>query len=922
MSAAIETLPEKIDAGVARKDSVLRNTLLVSLVVSASYYVTAKIGFAFSLQPGSVSTLWLPNSILLTGFLFIPKRFWWILILSAFPAHFACELQSGVPASMVLSWFASNCVQAVLAAALITYFIKESLRFDKFSHLLVFLLFGAFLAPFLASFLDIALVRLNGWGSDSYRDIWRIRFLSNVLATISIVPLIIGWANGGLSAARKAPVLRYLEAGVLTTGLFIVGILVFKSQHLLAETTPTILYWPLPFLIWATIRFGPRGASTSLLVVMFLAIVGATKGEGPFVASSAAMNAVSIQWFLIVVSIPLMALAAVIEERRRAEESARSNEERLALALEVAHMGTWDWDIANNQVTVSDTTKRMFGLAENVPAPALDLFYSLIHPDDRASVKLAMTTALETGSPYGADFRLAESGRWLHGKGDILYDAKGNPSRMLGVNIDITERKTAEEALRQSEARLERSQAFSLVMVTHVDLDGKWLKVPQTMCDLLGYSETELLTRTFLDITHPDDIEVSWSHWQRLIREEAKSFDLEKRYIHKDGHSVWVGLNCTVVEDDQGKPVHFLTYIRDITDRKIADQALSETNSRNQAILRALPDMMFLHSLDGEYLDFYTRDPALLKIPPNSILGKRVHDVLPPDLADRIMTCFGRVNSTDEIQVLEYSLELGGARREFEARVVAAGENKALSIVRDVTEARRAEEAARKSEAKLLLSNQQIRKLAARLMTAQEAERRRISLLLHDDVSQNIAALGLSLSRLKRKLPAGNELGSELDLLSTQTNNLTTQIRRLSHQLHPEVLEHVGLVAALDSYILEFGHVEKLDLSFTSEIGSEPLPFDLSVCLYRVALEALRNISLHSGTKSATISLKEEEGFLVLAVADFGRGFDIEKAKHGSGIGLLSTEERVKLLGGVFEVRSDSQSGTLLTARIPRVRSL
>src|ERR1700741_130780 len=597
MSVAISSPQKKIGSRVVRRDNVLRHTLLVSLVVSLSYYVTAKIGFAFSLQPGSVSTLWLPNSLLLAGFFFIPKRFWWILVLSVFPAHFASELQSGVPTSMVLSWFISNCVQALIAATLITYLIKESLRFDEFSHLLTFLTLGAFLAPFLASFLDIALIRLNGWGTNSYKDIWRIRFLSNVLATLSIVPVIVGWVNGGFSAARKARLLRYVEAGALTTGLLIVGILVFKSQHVLAENSPTILYWPLPFLIWATIRFGPTGASTSLLLVMFLAIAGATKGEGPFVASSAAMNAVSIQWFLIVVSIPLMALAAVIEERRRAEKAARSNEERLALALDVAHMGTWDWDIASGSLTISDTTKRMFALTENVVAPDLEFFYSRVHPDDRAAVKLAMTEALETGSPYEAEFRLAGSTRWLHGKGDVFFDAKGNASRMLGVNLDITERKLAEEALRQSEARLERSQEFSLVMVTHVDLQGRWLKVPQTLCELVGYSETELLARRFMDITHPDDIDVDWSQCQRLIRGEIKSFDLEKRYIHKDGHTVWVDVNCTVVEDDQGKPVHFLTYVRDITDRKIADQALAEVNSRNQAILRALPDMMFLQSL-------------------------------------------------------------------------------------------------------------------------------------------------------------------------------------------------------------------------------------------------------------------------------------------------------------------------------------
>ena len=161
---------------------------------------------------------------------------------------------------------------------------------------------------------------------------------------------------------------------------------------------------------------------------------------------------------------------------------------------------------------------------------------------------------------------------------------------------------------------------------------------------------------------------------------------------------------------------------------------------------------------------------------------------------------------------------------------------------------------------------------------------------------------------------------AELDRLGVQAHDLTTQIRRLSHQLHPEVLEHLGLVAALESHVAEFGHEEGIEMKFVGDVGSDPIPFDLSVCLYRVALEALRNVSRHAGASSASISLKEEEGHLILEVADSGSGFDVEKASRGSGIGLLSTEERIKLFQGTLDIRSDAQTGTVLIARVPLVR--
>jgi PAS domain S-box-containing protein len=139
------------------------------------------------------------------------------------------------------------------------------------------------------------------------------------------------------------------------------------------------------------------------------------------------------------------------------------------------------------------------------------------------------------------------------------------------------ERKRAEDALRESEERLARAEKSSLVMVTHADLEGRWLKVPPTLCALLGYSEEELLGSYSKDVTHPDDFEAGWRQCQRLIRGEIKSFDLEKRYIHRDGHIVWAYLNCSMVTDSKGNPVCFLGYIRDITDRKQAEQALRES---------------------------------------------------------------------------------------------------------------------------------------------------------------------------------------------------------------------------------------------------------------------------------------------------------------------------------------------------------
>jgi signal transduction histidine kinase len=135
--------------------------------------------------------------------------------------------------------------------------------------------------------------------------------------------------------------------------------------------------------------------------------------------------------------------------------------------------------------------------------------------------------------------------------------------------------------------------------------------------------------------------------------------------------------------------------------------------------------------------------------------------------------------------------------------------------------------------------------------------------------------------------------------------------------LHPAVLEHLGLVTALESYISSFTDEEQIDVRMTAEIGEERVPFQTSICLYRVAVEALRNVSRHSGAESASISLKRRENVLELQVSDSGKGFDVETFRHGGGLGLISIEERLRLLQGTCEIYSTPQRGTILVARVP-----
>src|SRR4030095_12404331 len=160
---------------------------VIGLCVFVGYYLGAKVGFALTFKPHPVSVLWPPNSILVAALLVTPLRIWWFVLLAAFPAHCAAQLQSHVPPLMIFCWFISNSFEAVIGAGLMRYLAGGPIRFTTLRNVGLFCLCVAFIAPFLSSFLDAAFVIWNHWGQDGYWELIRIRLFSNARAALIIV---------------------------------------------------------------------------------------------------------------------------------------------------------------------------------------------------------------------------------------------------------------------------------------------------------------------------------------------------------------------------------------------------------------------------------------------------------------------------------------------------------------------------------------------------------------------------------------------------------------------------------------------------------------------------------------------------------------------------------------------------------------
>jgi len=569
---------------------------LVALGVAVAYYVGAKIGFALTAAPLPVSTLWPPNAILLAALLLAPLRWWPGVLLAAFPAHLAVELGSGVPLSMVLSWFVSNSAEALIGAVGVRRFNDRPTQFDSFRQVTVFVVFAAILAPFLSSFLDAAFVQWNGWGVDSYWQVWRVRFFSNVLAILTLVPAIVTWADRDLGSLRSASPRRVLEASTLVGGLLVVCTLVFARPPLAAHESPALLFAPLPFLMWAAVRFGPGGASASLLVFALLSVWGAIHGRGPFVGQSTGDNVLSLQLFLIVTYIPLLALAAAIRERAHAISEARRTGEWLNLALGAAQVGAWDWDLLEGSRTWSENIPVLFGLRgdENGKIER-SAFLETIVPDDRQVLQSAVTQAIEHAKPYELEFRTVRPDgtiRWMLSKGTVVRDEAGHPLRMLGVNTDITTRKHAEAALR-SEASLRESEARLRVLadampqiVFTAKPDGAVDYFNRKWHELTGSPAGDVSAEAWMAALHPSDRAAGAESWLASVRAGRPHENEARIWSAGAGTYRWHLARALPVRDESGAIIRWYGTATDIDDHKRAEQALRESEW-NLRVLRS-----------------------------------------------------------------------------------------------------------------------------------------------------------------------------------------------------------------------------------------------------------------------------------------------------------------------------------------------
>ena len=654
-----------------------------------------------------------------------------------------------------------------------------------------------------------------------------------------------------------------------------------------------------------------------------------------------------------------------ITEHKRAEqgregllEEVRLSEQRLRLAQDAANAGTWEWDLRTNENFWSEELWKLYGLEPNSCEPSYETWRQTIHPDDRPKAEHAVQEAARNGAELNAEWRVRDRGgaeRWLMSRGQPLRDPNGQTVRYIGIVVDITDRKQAEQALLRAKQEWERTFDAVPDLIAILDDRHRILRANKAMAQRLGLTPEQCAGKVCYQAMHGLDSAPDFC---------PHAFTLADGREHvAEVHEDWLGgdflISTTPLSDEQGRRIGSVHVARDITERKQAEEALRQGTLELQQLTETLEQQVqartaeLVKTNEALHAEIAQRNRAEEAVQAERQRLNDILEVLPayvvlltPDyqvpFANRFFRerfggshgkrCFEYLfGRTEPCEICEtYTVLKTNAPHHWEWTgpdgrnydifdfpfTDTDGSPLILEMGIDITERKRAEEQVKESA-------KQLRYLSSRLLSAQEEERKRIAGELHDSIGACLSGIKFRVEKALQQIGGTESAATEsLNTIIPVIQEAVEECRRIQMDLRPSMLDDLGLQATLSWFCRRFQKIySEIQVEQEIDVEEGDVPPSLKIVAFRVIQEAMNNVAKHSHANHVRLSLRKLEGRMELVLLDNGRGFSVKRVRSQEtaerGLGLLSMRERTELSGGSFAIESAEGKGTIIRASWP-----
>jgi PAS domain S-box-containing protein len=607
-----------------------------------------------------------------------------------------------------------------------------------------------------------------------------------------------------------------------------------------------------------------------------------------------------------------------VDDQKQLEAALHEAEKRYELAVSAARLPVWQYDVASDTVTGNLYWHRTVGHELTIAEvqERVETWLSDIHPDDiERNSKLFTREATDDTGFYQSEFRIRMPNgeyKWLLDRARVVdRTADGAPTKVVGISLDIDAQKRLEMELRESEQRFRGAFEFAAVGMALVALNGRWLRVNQSLCAIVGYPAGELLATDFQSITHPDDLNSDVGAMQQMLDGSLSHCNMEKRYLHKDGHILWVRLSVSLVRNAAGDPLYFVSQLLDITEQRRLTEDLRLARADLQAILDNVPAR--ISSWHADWTNRFLNQAAanLYGVPACEAAGKHARELI-GEKRYRIAKPHMAAAQAGEPQSYEQvDLQPDGSRRYSHVTYIPKCQDGRVTALyalgTDVTELRE--------------SHRRIRDLVQRLETVREEERHSIAQALHEGIAQDLFAMKLSLAHLKAQGADRVEVSHACRELADAIDKCMVATRQIANELRPAALGHLSVFVALKEHAEYFGAISGLRIRVTELAPLPKLDEATGLILFRAGQEALTNVARHAHASSVDIVLGADSDTITMEIIDDGVGIDGSALVKAGSLGLLGIRERIGALGGALVVRKNAGAGTMISVQLPRSAS-